>query len=52
MRAISRKEKYLNAPSSHVKVFSPPGTPWTPAFTVFDGQSKRLPVWPGVRPCA
>ena len=27
-------------------MFSPPGTPWSPAFSVFAGSSSGLPVWP------
>ena len=34
-------------PSGRRSMFSPPGTPCTPAFSVLAGSSSGLPVWPG-----
>ena len=45
-RAASLGVKYLTDPSARRSMFSPPGTPCTPAFRVLAGSSIGDPVWP------
>jgi type I restriction enzyme, R subunit len=43
LRGVFDKRRFLDL-IRHFIMFSPPGTPWSPAFSALAGSSKRLPV--------